>query len=131
MTNEICHSGSVSCDNRLLVRSLKLVGAGSDEALGYPLELIWAHSPGMCAAIKTDSATLHGKVSVGEVITCEAHIDEVTDLRYFWFADGYPLTWGPNNTYEVTTEDTGKTIRCMVKAVGAMNAPEAWSAALR
>ncbi len=74
---------------------------------------------------------LKGKLAAGATITCEAKVDGVTDLRYFWFADGYPLTYGPSPTYTLTAADVGKQIRCMVKAVGALDSPEAWSVPLR
>ncbi len=75
--------------------------------------------------------TLSGEVAVGSTITCEPNVEGVTDIRYFWFADGYPLTWGPSNTYTITEAEVGKEIRVMVKAVGARNQPEAWSKPLR
>lgn len=58
------------------------------------------------------------------------NVEGVSDFRYFRFADAYPLTWGPSNPYEVTEAEAGKEIRCMVKAVGARDQPEAWSAGL-
>jgi hypothetical protein len=67
----------------------------------------------------------------GGKITCAANVTGVTDLRYYWFADGYPLTFNANNNYEPTLADAGKTIRCMVKVVGALNQPEAWTAGVK
>lgn len=58
---------------------------------------------------------------------CRVDIESVKDLRYYWFIDGYPLTYGPDNTIQTTPEMAGKTLRCMVKAVGARDMPEAWS----
>ncbi|PTY01396.1 hypothetical protein DB346_13085 [Verrucomicrobia bacterium LW23] len=72
-----------------------------------------------------------GVTAAGATITCEANLQGVSDVRYFWFADGYPLTWGPANTYTLTAADAGKSIRCMVKAVGALDMPEAWTAPLK
>ncbi len=71
---------------------------------------------------------LSGKVEAGAIITCKANLPaEITDIRYYWFAGGYPLTYGAANTYRVTPAEAGKSIRCMVKAVGARDMPEAWS----
>ncbi|QNN21634.1 hypothetical protein HED60_04880 [Planctomycetales bacterium ZRK34] len=78
----------------------------------------------------TQRPTLSGSNTAGSTITCDAHLDDITDVRYFWFADGYPLTWGPSNTYTLTEADAEKAIRCKVKAVGARNMPEAWTATL-
>ncbi len=74
---------------------------------------------------------LSGANRAGSTITCEPGVEGVTDLRYYWFADGYPLTWGPSPTYRLTAAEAGKQIRCMVKAVGARDQPEAWSEVLR
>jgi hypothetical protein len=79
----------------------------------------------------TERPKLTGTTTVGSTVTCEPNVKGVTDIRYFWFADRYPLTWGPSNTYTITEADVGKQIRCMVKAVGALDAPEAWSNTLR
>ena len=72
--------------------------------------------------------SLTGSGQIGSQITCTAHVEGITDLRYYWFIDGYPLGYGSNDTYTIKQADTqGKSIRCMVKAVGARNMPEAWS----
>ncbi|WFB34983.1 hypothetical protein P3T73_12520 [Kiritimatiellota bacterium B12222] len=64
----------------------------------------------------------------GSVITCDPKLtDGITDVRYFWYADDYPLSYGPSNSYTLTYADAGKRIRCMVKAVGARDRPNAWS----
>lgn len=73
---------------------------------------------------------ISGSVTEGSAITCQPHLDGITDVRYYWFADNYPLTYGPDNTYTVTAADAGRKIRCLVKAVGARDMPEAWSNAL-
>ena len=70
---------------------------------------------------------LSGAVAAGGTITCTPNLRGVTDVRYYWFADGYPLTWGARDTWTVTPAEAGKKIRCMVKAVGARSMPEAWS----
>ena len=67
---------------------------------------------------------------VGGTITCKANVEGITDVRYYWFADGYPLTWGPANTWTVTKAQAGTKLRCMVKATGARSMPEAWSEAI-
>lgn len=68
-----------------------------------------------------------GLPTAGSTVFCRANVEGVTDLRYFWFADGYPLTYGPSNQYTLTRDDVGRKIRCMVKAVGALDQPVAWS----
>jgi hypothetical protein len=75
--------------------------------------------------------TLTGSTAAGSTITCEPNLEGVTDVRYFWFADGYPLTYGPDATYTVIAADAGKPIRCMVKAVGLLDMPSAWSAVIK
>ena len=60
-------------------------------------------------------------------LTIGSNVEGVTDIRYYWFANGYPLTYSANNIYQLTSDDVGKNIRCMVKAVGALNMPDAWS----
>ena len=63
----------------------------------------------------------------GDTLTCTANVENISDIRYYWFADGYPLTYGPSSTYTLTADHANATIRCMVKAVGARDMPEAWS----
>jgi hypothetical protein len=70
---------------------------------------------------------LVGEKTEGSALTCQANVEEVTDIRYYWFANGYPLTYTVSNTYQLTSDEVGKNIRCMVKAVGALNMPEAWT----
>lgn len=79
----------------------------------------------------TAKPQLSGSATAGNTVTCTPNVKDVTDLRYYWFADGYPLTWGTSNTFKISDAEAGKQIRCMVKAVGAVNAPEAWSDTLR
>jgi len=75
----------------------------------------------------TAKPSLSGSCTEGNTITCQPNLKGITDIRYYWFADGYPLTYGTDNSYKITSAETGKKIRCMVKAVGARNMPEAWS----
>ena len=70
---------------------------------------------------------LTGSLTTGSVIECNPNLKGITDIRYYWFADGYPLTYGTSNKYTITEADSGKEIRCMVKAAGALDMPEAWS----
>ena len=70
---------------------------------------------------------LTGEMKAGGKVTCVPHAKGIADLRYFWYADGYPLTYGPAHTYILGQAEAGKNIRCMVKAVGARNMPNAWS----
>ncbi len=70
---------------------------------------------------------LTGSNKQGATVTCDPKLNGITDVRYYWFADDYPLTYGPSPSYVITAADAGKAIRCMVKAVGARDTPEAWS----
>jgi hypothetical protein len=63
----------------------------------------------------------------GDKVVCRANLDGITDVRYYWYADEYPLTYGADNSYTLTRNDIGKRIRCQVKAVGALDSPVAWS----
>lgn len=72
-----------------------------------------------------------GDNTEGNTITCQANLEGITDIRYYWFANAYPLTYTASNTYQITSDQVGKDIRCMVKAVGALNMPEAWSDTIR
>lgn len=75
----------------------------------------------------TARPVLAGSAAVGGKVTCQANVVGVTDIRYYWFADGYPLTYGASDSYAVTSAKAGATLRCMVKAVGSRDMPEAWS----
>ncbi len=66
-------------------------------------------------------------LQAGNKVVCEANVEGISDLRYYWYADGYPLTYGADSSYTLTSDDIGKSIRCQVKAVGALDKPEAWS----
>ncbi len=59
---------------------------------------------------------------------CEADVPGITDLRYYWFADGYPVTYGADDTLPAALVPAdAKSVRCMVKAVGALDQPECYS----
>jgi hypothetical protein len=75
--------------------------------------------------------SIFGQASVGGMLTCIDNLKGIKDIRYYWFSDGYPLTYSSNANYTLTAEEKGTEIRCMVKAVGALNMPEAWSSAVR
>jgi hypothetical protein len=60
--------------------------------------------------------------------TYGTNVDCIRDIRYYWFADGYPITYGASNTLKISTKEAGTEIRCMVKAVGACSMPEGVSA---
>jgi hypothetical protein len=75
--------------------------------------------------------TITGEQSEGSIITCNANVEGVTDIRYYWFANAYPLTYTATNEYQLTSNEVGKNIRCMVKVVGALNMPEAWTDTVR
>jgi hypothetical protein len=70
---------------------------------------------------------LEGEMKVGSIVNCQSNLAGITDIRYYWFIDGYPVTYSSSNKYQIRQNDNGKGIRCMVKAVGALNQPEAWS----
>ncbi|MBN2711366.1 MAG: hypothetical protein JXR97_02895, partial [Planctomycetes bacterium] len=75
----------------------------------------------------TAKPTLTGKTNVGGSVVCQSNLKGVTDVRYYWFAYGYPLAYGVSNTWKITAAEAGKKLRCMVMAVGANSMPEAWS----
>jgi hypothetical protein len=72
---------------------------------------------------------LQGQAQVGEKLVCHAALPpSIIDVWYYWYADGYPRGYSPSPTYAVRPQDRGASIRCMVKAVGALGQPEAWTA---
>lgn len=71
--------------------------------------------------------TISGEARIGGTLRCDPALDGVSDVRYYWFADGYPLTYGSSPTWTVTEAQAGADIRCMIKAVGARDMPEAWT----
>ncbi len=79
----------------------------------------------------TAKPELIGDCEVGSTITCKPNVEGINDIRYYWFADGYPLTYGVSNSWKITEAEAGRKIRCMVKAVGALDMPEAWSDAVK
>ncbi|MEP0356783.1 hypothetical protein [Paraglaciecola sp.] len=68
-----------------------------------------------------------GELQVGSTLTCQDNLQNIKDVRYYWFSDGYPLTYSSKSTYTLKAKQAGTAMRCMVKAVGALNMPEAWS----
>ncbi len=56
----------------------------------------------------------------------------MTDLSYYWFAnDGCPVTFGASAKLPLDRLPDGtKSVRCMVKAAGALDQPVAWTAPL-
>ncbi|WP_313606845.1 hypothetical protein [Rhizobium sp.] len=72
-----------------------------------------------------------GKPSAGQSLTCDHGLsNRLKDIWYYWYSDGYPRSVSPNSNFVVQAEDMGKAVRCMVKAVGALGQPEAWSNAI-
>jgi hypothetical protein len=63
----------------------------------------------------------------GGIAKCSPNLKGVTDIRYYWFADGYPLTYGASDTLTIPPEYAKSRIRCKIKAVGALDQPEAWT----
>ena len=79
----------------------------------------------------TAHPVLTGTVTAESTISCNANLEGITDIRYYWFSDGYPITYTVSNSLTISPEAVGTNIRCMVKAVGAINMPEAWSNTLK
>jgi hypothetical protein len=73
---------------------------------------------------------LKGSGEVGSEVTCTANVEGIDDVWYYWHSGGYPRGFGRSNTYTVLPGDKGAEIRCMVKAVGARDQPEAWTVPL-
>ena len=70
---------------------------------------------------------LSGNAEPGGTVRCHVDAPGITDFRYYWFADGYPVTYGAGPELKITAELSGKNLRCMVLAAGALDMPEAWS----
>ncbi|MEO0678285.1 MAG: hypothetical protein AAFZ02_12090, partial [Pseudomonadota bacterium] len=66
----------------------------------------------------------------GATAQCTARFTvPVSDIRYAWFAqDGYPLGFGPDPRRVLAPSKKRTGLRCMVRAVGLVDQPEAWSA---
>ncbi|WP_068114962.1 hypothetical protein [Tropicimonas marinistellae] len=73
---------------------------------------------------------ISGSARVGAALTCHAHLpDAVRDIRFHWIgADGYPKAVSTAPEYVVSEADLGDKLRCRVRAVGATDMPEAYSA---
>ncbi len=78
----------------------------------------------------TARPSLEGTGEVGSTLTCTANVNGCSDVWYYWHSDGYPRGFSRSNTYTVLPDDKGAPIRCMVKAVGAKDEPESWTAPL-
>lgn len=74
-----------------------------------------------------DRPRLEGDATPGGTLRCRAAATGITDLRYYWFADDYPLAYDADDTLGLTPAEAGTTVRCLVKAVGARDMPEAWT----
>ncbi|WFB37800.1 hypothetical protein P3T73_08515 [Kiritimatiellota bacterium B12222] len=110
---------------------------GMDESLSYDMVIdsVEAFQPpseinATPDAPFTGRPTLTGNATAGSVVTCTSKLEGVEDVWYFWHVDGYPRGFGKSNTYTLLPEDEGAEIRCKVKAVGAKDQPEAWTAPL-
>jgi hypothetical protein len=77
----------------------------------------------------TARPTLLGTAQVGEVITCDPKLPAglAATADFWWYRSGYPIVGQVSATYTLTADDVGSKIRCMVKAVGATDQPEAWT----
>ncbi len=111
---------------------------GMDESKSYDMVLDYVEgfappevvdaTPG---APFTARPTLEGTPTVGSTITCTANVQGVKDVWYYWHSGGYARGYSRSNTYTILPDDKGAEIRCMVKAVGAKDQPEAWTAPLK
>jgi hypothetical protein len=79
----------------------------------------------------TARPTLEGTGEAGSTVACTANCTGVKDVWYYWHSGGYPRGFGRSNTYKILPDDKGADIHCMVKAVGAKDEPEAWTAPLK
>jgi hypothetical protein len=79
----------------------------------------------------TARPTLEGTGETGSTVTCTANLTGVKDVWYYWNSGGYPRSFSRSNTYKILPDDKGAEVRCMVKAVGAKDEPEAWTAPLK
>ncbi|MDU8945534.1 LamG domain-containing protein [Ovoidimarina sediminis] len=71
---------------------------------------------------------VRGIAKVGATLTCDAWLEPgMDDVWYFWYADGYPLGFDLSPKLRVLEEHAGSRLRCMVRAAGARDAPEAWA----
>jgi hypothetical protein len=111
---------------------------GMDETLSYDLVLdqVEAFQPASAVdaapgAPFTGRPTLAGAAEVGGTVTCSANVAGSGDVWYYWHSGGYPRGFGRSKTYTVLADDRGAEIRCMVRAAGAKDQPEAWTAPLR
>lgn len=83
------------------------------------------------AAPFVSTPILSGSFNVGHTISCAFQTEgTVEDTRYYWYADGFSRGFGLNHEYRLSPSDRGKRIRCMVKLVGIIDQPEAWSNAV-
>jgi len=110
---------------------------GMDETKSY--DMVVSKVEGFKPAASVDAVpggpftvrpTLEGSAEVGSTLTCTANVKGCNDVWYYWHSDGYPRGFSRSNTYTVLPDDKGASIRCMVKAVGAKDEPEAWTALL-
>lgn len=112
-------------------------GKGLDAGRSYDLVLDRVEGFQPAAAVDavpgapfTARPILTGTAVAGATVTCTPGIADGNDVWYYWHVDGYPRGFGRGNTYTVAPEDRGADLRCMVKAAGAKDQPEAWTAPL-
>lgn len=110
---------------------------GMDESKSYDLvvDRIEAFRPAtevdaLPGAPFTSRPVLAGDAAPGGTVRCTANVSGCSDVWYYWHVDGQPRGFGTASTYTVLPEDRGGSLRCMVKAAGATDQPEAWTAAL-
>jgi hypothetical protein len=110
---------------------------GMDESISYDMvvDSVEAFQPASDVNATPDAPfigrpILAGEATTGSVVTCNSQLKGVDDIWYYWHVDGYPRGFGKSNTYTVLPEDQGTQIRCKVKAVGAKDQPEVWTAPL-
>jgi hypothetical protein len=77
----------------------------------------------------TARPTLTGTRGAGQTVTCSPKVT-ASQIEYRWYRNGEPILGATAATYVQTSADTGKALRCHVRAASLLDQPEAWSAAM-
>ena len=72
---------------------------------------------------------LAGNPKVGQALVVTPNLAGVKDIGFDWYRGGYPIAGDFKDTYRLTKDDIGSSIRCLVRAVGARDQPEACASA--
>jgi hypothetical protein len=70
---------------------------------------------------------IEGEARVGATLKVTPNLSGVKDVVHIWHRSGYPIPGHRTQSYTVTQADIGSSIRCLVRAVGARDQPEAWT----